>query len=770
MNFASWNAKWIWTENPNENDSYADFLGHFTLENVPQEAIFRVSADTDYALWINGSFVDAGHYDDYPENRTYDELSVAQYLKTGKNTVALMGYYQGTGTFQYAPGVPGVLFVLTAGEKVLLRSDEKILARKDRVFRGNVSPLITPQLGYTFAADARGEDGWREKEERTAQDWTNAEVKTGTLYGLELRPRPVKKLVLRDRICPEIVAQGEFMHRFPVAKTAAERVQTDFLSPVERETMFLSGLRKLPYATEIVLGKEPVRIHTDTVSGADGFYLVLDLGREEAGLLELDVEAPAGTAIDVAWGQHLEDLRVRANVGGRYFAGQLLTAFGRTKFFHPFRRLGGRYLQLHVSSPAKNAPIVLHYAGVRPWDYPIEERGSFSCEDSLHERIWEVSRRTLELCMHEHYEDTTWREQAFYVSDSRNQALCGYYAFGEYDFPEACFGLYKDAFEEPMRSDLCAPCHSGLCIPSFTLTWPAAIREHWMYSGRTSLIILCKDRLTELANTILDKIGADGLLECSGEVGMWNFYEWSDGMGGGNWSVKQTVTRKELPFQLLSIRALRFTAEMMEAIGETEGTQRWRNAAEKLSEKAHKLFWDAERGLYASFREEDGTLSHWAQLTQALALCTEIVPEENAESLRERLLNDQELVPCTLSYSMYKYDALAAGGDAYGEAIFREVAKDWGKMLYHGATSFWETILGQKDFSNAGSLCHGWSAVPLYLYMRYALGVKPEKPGFAEYSVNPIGNLNAEGEVPTPFGSIKVRIRDGKAAVERIVR
>ena len=44
--------------------------------------------------------------------------------------------------------------------------------------------------------------------------------------------------------------------------------------------------------------------------------------------------------------------------------------------------------------------------------------------------------------MHEHYEDTPWREQAFYVADSRNQALCGYYAFGEYRFPAACFELY----------------------------------------------------------------------------------------------------------------------------------------------------------------------------------------------------------------------------------------------------------------------------------------------------------------------------------------
>jgi hypothetical protein len=37
-------------------------------------------------------------------------------------------------------------------------------------------------------------------------------------------------------------------------------------------------------------------------------------------------------------------------------------------------------------------------------------------------------------------------------------------------------------------------------------------------------------------------------------------------------------------------------------------------------------------------------------------------------------------------------------------------------MLKNGATSFWETINGEKDFGNAGSLCHGWSALPIIYY------------------------------------------------------
>ena len=60
--------------------------------------------------------------------------------------------------------------------------------------------------------------------------------------------------------------------------------------------------------------------------------------------------------------------------------------------------------------------------------------------------------------------------------------------------------------------------------------------------------------------------------------------------------------------------------------------------------------------------------------------------------------------------------------EAYGRWVMEDVARIWGGMLFAGATSFWETDAGAWDFERAGSLCHGWSAVPIYLYYRYVLG------------------------------------------------
>ena len=73
--------------------------------------------------------------------------------------------------------------------------------------------------------------------------------------------------------------------------------------------------------------------------------------------------------------------------------------------------------------------------------------------------------------------------------------------------------------------------------------------------------------------------------------------------------------------------------------------------------------------------------------------------------------------------------------DRYVREMFADIAEKWGYMLYHGATTFWETIAGSSDFGNAGSLCHGWSAIPIYFYHEYALGADGFETGLYETAV-----------------------------------
>jgi alpha-L-rhamnosidase len=107
---------------------------------------------------------------------------------------------------------------------------------------------------------------------------------------------------------------------------------------------------------------------------------------------------------------------------------------------------------------------------------------------------------------------------------------------------------------------------------------------------------------------------------------------------------------------------------------------------------------------------------------------------------------------------LFKYMALMTNSKKYAVKVFDEIARDWGYMLTQQATSFWETLKGAADFDNAGSLCHGWSAIPIYFYYSYVLGVRPTKPGFLEFviDVEAPGFYQAKGTIPTPYGNIEV--------------
>jgi hypothetical protein len=74
-------------------------------------------------------------------------------------------------------------------------------------------------------------------------------------------------------------------------------------------------------------------------------------------------------------------------------------------------------------------------------------------------------------------------------------------------------------------------------------------------------------------------------------------------------------------------------------------------------------------------------------------------------------------IPNTLSMNSFRFDALLAHDPKkYAPVILAELDRDYGYMLERGATSFWETIEGEEAFKGAGSLCHGWSALPIYYY------------------------------------------------------
>lgn len=298
--------------------------------------------------------------------------------------------------------------------------------------------------------------------------------------------------------------------------------------------------------------------------------------------------------------------------------------------------------------------------------------------------------------------------------DSRNQMLCGYYAFGEYEFPRASLWLISQGMRPDGLLSLCSPAGLDYPIPAFSLIYFIQMREYIEHSGDITLSRELYPMLCRLMHTFTDR-RVDGLV--SNFPGLWNFYEWSRGMSGR----AETERRTEAPLNALLVLALEALAVICERVGGdvADRASMWRETAAEVRRAAAERFYDVRSGLFWTSRE-DGRFS---VLTQALCLLCGAADGVDIHHILKVVADNGScfdgnvIEPATLSMNCFRFDALLrCDRQRYGAHILSELDRVYGYMLSHGATSFWETIKGADDFGGAGSLCHGWSALPIYYY------------------------------------------------------
>ena len=106
-----------------------------------------------------------------------------------------------------------------------------------------------------------------------------------------------------------------------------------------------------------------------------------------------------------------------------------------------------------------------------------------------------------------------------------------------------------------------------------------------------------------------------------------------------------------------------------------------------------------------------------------------------------------------------------------------ETVKDyWGGMLKLGAVTFWEEYDPDKPLEQqyemygdpfGKSLCHAWSASPIYLLARYFVGLRPLTPGGTQYAVEPRMDFFQSLDCRFPMGGklLHIVLKDGVCKV-----
>lgn len=433
---------------------------------------------------------------------------------------------------------------------------------------------------------------------------------------------------------------------------------------------------------------------------------VYDLGAETVGYPYLEIKASVGERVNISFGEWLDDdgcVRRIMNNGKYDFSFEVEGCGYYISVFNPLRKLGCRYFQISGNCEVREI-------GVYPLRYPFEKR-EVGLTSHRRRKIYDLSVRTLELCAFEHYWDCPWREQAMWTLDAMLQMRYGYSAFYGSNYQKAMLLLIA----EDRRSDglltKVVPSSTNNTIPSFSFFYIVAIAEYLEKSSDFVTVEKCFAKAKNVMDTFIDRI-EEGLIPCF--EGQWNFYEWKP-------KFFKVTEKFDAVLNLIAAYALHKLVYVCEKLRKVKDYTYYSKVLKNLSAAIRNRYFDKDIGLFKSFDDD----AAYSQLANSLAILSEVASDREAERICEIIIEGGiEMTETTLSMTSLKYDALLkVSKEKYKDFILSDIDNVFGNMLDADATSLWETSLGKDDMDGTGSLCHGWSALPVYYYSQLE-GVK----------------------------------------------
>ena len=669
-------AKAIWANSGSSKDEYFDFMPDIELEDDSQYML-RIACDTDRAVYLDGKLISFGQYADYPSTPVYEDIT---FTTKNDSKLKITVWHSGINSQTHVATEAYVAFCIYKGEALVYSSSEATPCRQTPEYVAHGCKIITSQMGAGFALNGRAI-------ESSLQESVQKEIEIESL-----RKRPIKALYLGNEIKGELIRRG-------FCKLGEEA-----------DVAFLMSNAVTDIAED----------------EANGTYFLFDLGRETVGFPEIEFVVDEDCDVAVGWGEHIVDDFCRSAIHTRRFTLSISARKGENLYFPVLRRFGLRYIQLYfkstrVSDVSVTFHPVLLPVSIKEWNYSGKNA-------ELRKSIRDTSVHTLLCCMHEHYEDCPWREQALYTLDSRNQMLAGYEVFEDKnaEFVRANLDLISRGVRKDGILALCYPAGLDYPIPFYTLAYLMQMDEYVQNTGDVTLAEVKFDILVELLNVFYARTGNNGLaMRFPDSENYWNFYDWSKHLSGSPKFKELSVN--EQPYEANLSAALSLASSAManicKALRKVDEASFYSSKAKEIADAIANTFYNEKTGFFFDFTNRPEIQP--SALTQAMCVLCGAADNVKRDKIAKAIadnggtFDEVEVIPATLSMACFRYDALLRlDKDNYKAVIIDEIDRDCGYMLKNGATTFWETLKGEADFGGAGSLCHGWSAMAAYYYSK----------------------------------------------------
>lgn len=462
-------------------------------------------------------------------------------------------------------------------------------------------------------------------------------------------------------------------------------------------------------------------------SEAGDVELHYDLGEQNCGYFEFEVEAESGTIIDLFAVEFICSERGVQHTWSNRNGLRYICTEGRNHHLS-LKRRSGRYLYLTLRN--QSAPVKIRLLRLVESTFPVNKVASFVSSDEALNEIWNISERTLKLCMEDVFTDCPLYEQTLWVGDARNEGLFAMVAYSNTgEIVKRCIRLAAQGLEHfPIIPSHVPTSSSDAILPAWTFLWGISIWDYYFYSGD-------RDFLSEIWPSVIRNLeGAERLRDERGLFAgpFWNMFDWT-GVDIGH----LTVTHNSMLLKG-SLDALVKCAEVLGDEAAASWMRRW---SRELTE-AINLLWDDSLRSYVDSVHEDGSLSSEICIhTNFIALLYEIIPEDKRSQAVENVLNPRAgMTTLGSPFAMlYLYETLDKLG--YQDDIINSIRQSYQAMLDVKATTVWEQFADGNAYNPEGfptrSHCHAWSSSPI-LYLNLAiLGIRQVEVGGASFIISP---------------------------------
>lgn len=745
------NTNWIWGADWQRDQEKAQvglFRKKFFVEDVQQDFIIQISAESRYKLYVNEKLVSIGPAKGDREVWFLDEVNIKGMLKKGENILAaeVLHYpVNGWGNHSiFRTITPGLYIQEKSGQ---ITADETWKCFLVRDFR-----IVSEFPWYSqlqILEKKRGDaqlTGWK-KSVYDDSKWDNASC------------------YKKDQIS-RLVSPGNLQKRqIPLMNVIPRK----FVSVIKRTEEDI----KFDLWNQLLKGKKEICIkpHTHQV-------IEIDAGELMCGFISLRMKQGKGCEIRLLTSEgYVSELPEK--IGGFAKKGDRtdwvhgkLCGFTDTYFvagngsdqliesYEPFWFRTFRYIQLDIYTA--DEPLILSGLDYCETGYPLEVISKIKTSDSSLEDIWEISLRSLKRCMQETYTDCPFYEQLQYAMDARSQILYTYAIAGDDRLARQCMNDFKRSQRADGTLNSCYPDTEPNVIPTFSIYYILMIHDFMLYYGDKKFIAEHLGCMDNILNYFAEHLEERGLVGKIGgkltERGYWSFIDWAPQWEATTGMPDAGLTGPITMESFLYIYGLMHAAEIMEYMDRKDAAREYKNRAENVRAAINKFCRD-QNGVYL-----DGPdLKKYSQHCQVFALLTESVSIEKGRKILLQTLKDTErYAPCSVAMAFYLFRALEMT-NLYEKTDL--LWNTWRKMLQKHLTTCVENMVDER------SDCHAWGAVILYEMPAVILGVRPCAPAYQKVLIHPIpGYLKwAEGEVVTPHGNIKIfwkKEKNGKMELE----